>query len=217
MTSKTTENARHSSASNEHYTPTDIVESARRTLVSIDLDPASCAAANTQVRANRYYDKEMNGYTMAWEGRVFLNPPGGWADDQGRPVLKASGGLAPCTENGRCGLPPGHRHSGIDSSQKMWWQKLARCWENGEVSAAVFVCFSIELLQSTQVDAKGPLPLEFPICYPSRRVAYIGEDGKVGASPPHASCIVCVSNTEETIRRFVQAFFRLGHVVVPGG
>ena len=41
----------------------------------IDLDPASSELANETVKANGYYDKEDNGLTKEWYGRVWLNPP----------------------------------------------------------------------------------------------------------------------------------------------
>ena len=84
------DNIRHSSASNEHYTPPEIVEAARFTLGHIDLDPASCAKANAVVRASRWYGLVDNGYQQDFEGNVFLNPPGGWCDVYGRPVIKKS-------------------------------------------------------------------------------------------------------------------------------
>jgi hypothetical protein len=210
-----TENIRHSSASNEHYTPPEIVEAARFTLGHIDLDPASCAKANAVVRASRWYGLVDNGYQQDFEGNVFLNPPGGWCDVYGRPVIKKSKDKAACTLTGECGLAPGHTHTGTESSQKLWWQRLAQAWAEGYVHNAVFVCFSIELLQSTQVDPKGPLPLEFPICYPARRVPYIGEDGKPQGSPPHASCIICLTNRPDVLKRFIDHFSTFGHIVVP--
>jgi hypothetical protein len=212
-------NARHSTESGEHYTPALIVEAARHTLEAIDLDPCSCEVANRVVRAAKYYTKEVNGFLQPWSGRVFLNPVGGWNDNLGRQVIKASkrkGVEIPgCTVTGDCGLPPGHKHRDVDSSQKRWWQELVVQWAAGDVTAAIFVCFSIELLQSTQVDQQGPIPLDFPICYPATRVSYIKPDGTVGGSPPHASCIICVSNELDMVTRFKQAYSPMGRVVVP--
>lgn len=210
------DNVRHSSDTNEHYTPADIVEAARTTLGAFDLDPASCGAANQHVQAAKFYTKEDNGYMKFWEGRVFLNPPGGLCDIFGQEVLKKSKTTGPCTETGACGLPVGHTHTGTTSSQKLWWQTLVQHWVAGNVTDAIFVCFSIELLQTTQVKPVGPLPLMFPICFPSRRVSYIrGSDGLAGGSPPHSSAIICVSDDPYVISRFRETFATMGHVIVP--
>lgn len=71
-------NALHSSKSSSWYTPSDIVEAARRVLGSIDLDPASCAEANEVVQATSFLTEVDDGLVAPWPGRnVFLNPPGG--------------------------------------------------------------------------------------------------------------------------------------------
>jgi hypothetical protein len=211
-----TENPRHSSESSEHYTPASIVESARVTLDVIDLDPASCEEANGWIKARNIYTREDDGYTKPWFGRVFLNPPGGLSDNQQRPVKSK------CRETGSCGLPIGHTHTGIEASQKKWWFKLAHEYVLGRVTAGIFVCFSVELLQNTQVDTPRvgddplPIPLDFSICFPSRRVAYLKPGGAVGAQPPHASCIVMLPGypREETYEeRFAEAFATVGRVV----
>lgn len=185
--------ARHSSVSAEHYTPSHIVEAARKTLGGIDLDPATCAKANETVKATLAYSKEDDGFAREWRGKVFLNPPGG-------------------------------RRADGQSSQKAWWFKLIRESNVRRVEAAIFVCFSVELLQTTQSKTPAGLsvPLDFPICFPSRRVAYVREDGEVGASPPHSSCIVLIPpeidfGAATYISRFRENFSPIGKVVIPSG
>jgi hypothetical protein len=210
MTSDLSTAARHSFESSEHYTPPFIVEPARVTLGAFDLDPASCVEANRWIRAEGIFLCEDDGFTQSWWGRVFLNPPGGLSDNQQR-LVKGK-----CRETGSCGLPIGHTHEGVEASQKKWWFKLAREYRAGNVEAAIFVCFSVELLQNTQVDTPVglPIPLDFPICYPSRRVPYVKPGGAVGSQPPHASCIVLVAGREtEYAERFASSFAPIGRVV----
>lgn len=63
----------------EWYTPADVIARARLVLGDIDLDPASCAAANSWIKAARYFTKDDNGLRLIWQGRVWLNPPYGSA------------------------------------------------------------------------------------------------------------------------------------------
>ena len=68
----------HSSDSNEWYTPAPIIEVARRVLGQIELDPASCAAANEIVQAARYYTIGDDGLRQPWRcNTLWLNPPYG--------------------------------------------------------------------------------------------------------------------------------------------
>ena len=206
--------ARHSSESSDHYTPPWLVDAARATLGSIDLDPASCDEANAWIQAGRIFTAADNGYTRPWSGHVFLNPPGGMSDNLERPVK------IKCRETGACGLPVPHTHEGVESSQKKWWFKLAREYNGGDgtggrrVPAAIFVCFSVELLQTTQNDTPAGLtiPLDHAICFPSSRVSYVKPGGKVGTAPPHASCIICLGDYEYK-KRFEIMFTQFGRVI----
>lgn len=72
----------HSSESSEWHSPADVVELARTVLGPIDLDPASCEAANRTVRAARYITAAEDGLASPWgsverPATVFLNPPTG--------------------------------------------------------------------------------------------------------------------------------------------
>jgi hypothetical protein len=59
----------------EWYTPAPIIAAVRDVLGVIDLDPASCEAANKIVKATRFFNNETNGLNQEWNGKIFLNPP----------------------------------------------------------------------------------------------------------------------------------------------
>lgn len=173
-------NVQHSSKSNEHYTPTEISERARRVMGGIDLDPASCPLANTRVQASKIFTKEDDGLFRPWHGRVFLNPPGG----------KMYG----------------------ESYAKLWWFRLIEEYKARRVTEAIFLAFSVEALQTTQVDTDGVEPmLAFPVCVPSRRPKYWNPEG-VGEQPTHAGAIAYLGDKP---LEFYEAFRDLGAVVCP--
>jgi len=185
-------NPKHSSESTEHMTPADYVEAAREVLGVIELDPASSELANGTVRARRYFTKADDGFAQRWGGRVFLNPPGGLCDEEGREVLPKKEERPSCAESGACGLPAGHRHTGVTSSAKAWWKRLALSYQAGDVDSAIFVGFSIEILQTTQ-SLDCLTPLHCPFCVPRDRMRFLSVRSgvvRVGAAPTHASIIV---------------------------
>ena len=213
-------NAKHASASVEHYTPPEIVEAAREVLGVIELDPATSVEANRVVRAIEIMTTSSNGLTRRWRGRVFLNPPGGLCDRDGRRVIRAAKSTSEpgCTISGSCGLTPGHEHRGVESSVGRWWRKLASHWQSYDVEGAIFVGFSIEVLQSTQKNAgAGVLPIELPFCVPGDRLRFLSENaaGDVvpGDAPTHASVIVCLPmRNDPGARRFERVFSKIGAV-----
>lgn len=211
----------HSSASVEHATPLEIVRAARAWMGGIDVDPASSEIANARVGATRFYTKETNGFSRSWGGRCLLNPPGGRCDFLGREVIPKTKTRRSCTETGECGLPPGHEHKGVTSSAKAWWHALVDQYRRGHCQAAVFVGFSIEILQSTQIALPdgGLLPLDFPFCVPKKRVQFWVERGGAltpGKSPTHSSVLVGLpdaANVRASTARFGELFSPFGKVI----
>lgn len=60
----------------EWFTPTEIIEAARKCLGVIELDPFSCAQANLTVKAERFFTQEDDGFDQSWAGkRVWCNHP----------------------------------------------------------------------------------------------------------------------------------------------
>lgn len=184
---------RHSSATPEHFTPPEVIEAAARVLGTIDLDPASTALANRyMVKASKYYNARTNGFDKKWEGTVFLNPPGGRCDEKGRLTSR-----------------------GKNSAAKLWWFNLVNQYQNGGVTAAIFIGFSIEILQTTQAHdgTTLPCPLDFPICIPQKRIRFWTETGNrkspfvESKSPSHANVIVYLP-PEGYGRNHKQAFMR---------
>lgn len=190
----------HSSESNEHGTPADVIAAAHDLMGGIDLDPASCAAANARVGATHYFTQADDGLAQAWGSdpptRVFLNPPGGalkltpagvWVPAH---TLKGKGSGRAC------------------SSQAVWWRKLCEEWQSGDVAEAVFIGFTLEILQRSQ---HCGMPIQrFHRCYPRDRLEFAPLDGGDGSSPTHANVIAFLSHKPDAFQRFVFAFNEIG-------
>jgi len=62
---------------NVFFTPSHIVEHGRAAMTSIDLDPASCEAANATIKATAFFDEKQDGLQHDWIGNIWLNAPWG--------------------------------------------------------------------------------------------------------------------------------------------
>lgn len=121
---------------------------------------------------------------------------------------------------------PVNKHSGVESSAVFWWHKLMHEFEAERVACAMFLGFSLELLQSAQ-GFVGKQPLDFPCCIPRQRVKFELEvDGKrvVGRDPTHSNVVVLVCRRPDgfpwsaspIVDRFQSTFSQIGYVHVPG-
>ena len=60
---------------NEWYTPTKYIESARKVMGTINIDPASSKAAQERIKAGIFHTEGTDGLKHSWNGSVWLNPP----------------------------------------------------------------------------------------------------------------------------------------------
>jgi len=210
-------NPQHSSETTEHGTPSDVALAAHTLMGGIDLDPATSPSFNRVVRAKRTYTEADNGFPRTWKGKVFLNPPGGFCDGAGKRVIrvKGKGYVYPSTEM------QAQEHY---SSMCLWWFRLAGQWATGSVEQAVFIGFSIEVLQRTQMYRalfpRDVVPMEMPFCVPKTRIPFntVHDDGTLvpGKSPTHANVIVWLPPKQlkkaQITRQFKAAFGQFGEV-----
>jgi len=64
----------------DFYTPAPLIDAARRTMGTIDLDAASHPIAQRVVRASTFFTIHDNALVKDWQGNVWCNPPyGQWA------------------------------------------------------------------------------------------------------------------------------------------
>lgn len=59
----------------EWYTPPEFVESARKVMGEINLDPASNKKANEWIEADEFFSLENSAFLHQWHGKVWMNPP----------------------------------------------------------------------------------------------------------------------------------------------
>jgi hypothetical protein len=103
--------------------------------------------------------------------------------------------------------PPGGK-TGNRSNTGLFWEKLMK--ERSRIRHAIFLCFSIEAMQSTQRAAKSVG--EFPFCIPARRIAFDKPDGTPGNAPSHSNLIVYVPGCIDKTPLFATTFGALGLV-----
>lgn len=187
-------NNRHTCSSANWGTPLWIIQAAKKVLGGhIDLDPASSKRSNKIVGADRYFTRREDGLKRAWltnpqmqHMAIFLNPPGGW-------------------------------HNGVvgDSEIKHWWKKLLEEREQDYFGHALFLAFSVEAQQTTQVGCDTDV-LAFASCAFNRRVGYIDPQTscKVQGNT-HSSSIHYLPGRYNEAQLFHDTFKQFGRITIP--
>lgn len=178
----------------EFYTPELIVGAARVAMGGIDLDPASCENANRVVRAPVYYSPELglDGLSLPWFGRVFLNHPFGKYEKACKPrCVKKT-----CRERG-------YHLTEDKPGNAAWIDRLVVEYRRGRVAAACCVTWA-----NMSEGWFRPL-LEFPHCLPYGRVHYRKPDGTIAKQANKGSVITYLG---PDLDAFAAAFEPIGAV-----
>ena len=105
-----------SSGNVEIYTPSAIIEAARRTMSGIDLDPASSETANLRVKATRFFTQADDGLSKVWHGKVWHGKVWHGKVWQNHPFSRAL--------------------------NAKWINKLVSEYKAGNITAACAICFA---------------------------------------------------------------------------
>lgn len=112
--------------------------------------------------------------------------------------------------------PPGGK-VGNKSLNKLFWYKLVDEWLSGRVKEAVFLAYSIELLQTSQFNPDTRYHAgSYSLCIPKKRIAYIDQFGNEQKSPTHAGVVIYVPNKEnykKSIQNFQKQFDEIGTTI----
>lgn len=199
----------------EYITRPDILAAVRGMLGDIDLDVASCAAANELVvRAGRFFVepdyitvdfpgapgfpqvarryRDWGGLSQAWYGRVWMNHP------FGRPLSACQPGCArrTCRQRGWHSVKgqPGNSH---------WVTRLVNAHRHGRVTACciTFNCASEKWFR--------PL-LDYPRWLPPERINYLTWDGEHFRETTGVTKGSVITYLGNDIDRFAACFAALG-------
>ncbi len=186
--------AKHSSVKNEHYTPKWLVEDCRTVLEWFDLDPASDDHGNKVIQAAEIFTKDDDTLSQNWNGRVFLNPPGGRVP------------------GGRESLPGTFWRKLMNSHMafQLHREMFPKQPEPVGVSSFIWIGFTVEQLAVLQKYHRLS-PLSFNVCVFRERIAFDDASGSSQDDPTHAN-FVCYSGTRPHV--FEGVFSKHGKVVL---
>lgn len=121
--------------------------------------------------------------------------------------------------------PPGGRDADGDSLVNLFWSKAMREWWEGRIEQMVWIGYSLEQLQTLQQPGTAYTPINFPLCFTERRIAFVENEAKkaeriakeiakgkkpnMKSSPSHSNYIAYVG---PNVDAFCEVFSAFGQV-----
>lgn len=174
----------------EYFSPPEIVAAARRVMGSIELDPASSAAANQHIGADRFYTVYDDAIKLEWRAKtLWLNHPFGRAE-------------APCAPD--CAKDHEH-HDEVRYGNATWINKLRDSIGWDKVAEACCITFA-----ATSEAWFQPL-LGRPICFLCPRTNYYLPDGTILKGVSKGSAVTYFG---KNVAAFAREFSKFGTVKV---
>ncbi|PMN73182.1 DNA N-6-adenine-methyltransferase [Enterovibrio norvegicus] len=182
----------------EYYTPPEWTDAARQALGTIELDPASCATANDNVKAVRFFTKHDDGLAQPWTAAtLWMNHPF-HRGEKACPMPHTKCRKKTCIDRGH------HIDHAIPSNDD-WISKLLAEYQAGNVKEAIIITFA----NTSESWFKKLLP--FPQCMPNKRVHYYKPDGSLDKNCTKGSAITYLGPNLDT---FAAVFSRLGTIKI---
>lgn len=181
----------------ELYTPPEIIDAARQVLGVIDLDPASSATANQQVKAAAYYTQDDDGLNQPWYGNVWMNHPWGAFEKACSPHR--------CQK--KVCMKRGYHRDADFAGNHAWISKLHESYVAGAVKEALCITYA-----STSEKWFKTLKANHAMCLLDGRTSFRRADG-TALKQNTKGCAVTYLGTD--YQRFNDAFHALGDVCIP--
>lgn len=196
-------NAAHSSKTDDHGSPPEFIELARRTMGRIDVDPASSEKWNRNVRATRIITADERFQRTPW----FPGAPA--------PLKLRTNPARPHRNSASVGTffgnPPGSKRG--DLVAEFWWA-CAEYFRLGWASSGVYVGFNLEQLGRLQRVGASSHPLQHITLVPEKRRDYLdGKTLRLQEDATHSSFVTLLTRSAREIETFVCLGRELGHVI----
>lgn len=184
----------------EYYTPVRFINSARKVMGVIDLDPASCEAANKSIMALNIFTKDDDGLSKPWFGKVWMNHPFSKGEYPCKKYKsKAKKGEYNCKKK-NCKDRGYHIDHKLPSNSE-WVNKIISEYYRGGIDEAIMICFA-----STSETWFNPL-LNHVQCFIKGRVNYFDENGNEIVGVTKGSVITYLGVNKEA---FIEEFSQYG-------